>query len=323
MEARITALGTYVPEKIVTNFDFEKIVETSDEWIVKRTGIRERRFAAEGEFTTDLCYQAAQNLQDEYGKSIKDVDFIIVGTASPDQGFPSVASQLQHRLGIPAAGAIDITAACAGFAYGIILARGLIASGTYRKVLVFGAETLSKILDFTDRASCILFGDGAGVVLVEAAEKGNILGTITGTEGEGGSSLYLTNLSTRLNGTELIADRNIHQDGRKVFKWAITTISKESTRLAENSGLDMKDIDWYIPHSANMRIIEALCNNTGLPMEKALESITDYGNTSSASIPLALGLGIKAGKVKKGDTIMMIGFGGGLVYAGIVVKWGV
>lgn len=321
MQAKITALGAYVPERIIDNHYFESIVETNDEWIQSRTGIRTRHFAAENEFTTHLCAAAAKNLVEENNVALDDVDFIIVATVTPDQVMPSVASQVQDKLGLKNAGAIDVAAACAGFAYGIILAQGLIASGTHRKVLVFGAETLTKFTNYDDRTSCILFGDGAGAVLVEAAPKGNILGAVTGSSGDGGKDLYLSHMRKQINGQDVITDNKIHQNGRAVFKWAVNTVSEQMEVLAGRSHLKLEDIDWFIPHSANMRIIEALCNQSGFPLEKTLESITIYGNTSSASIPLALHRGVREGKVKRGDKIMMIGFGGGLVYAGVVVEW--
>ena len=321
MEAKITALGTYVPERVVDNHYFESIVETSDAWITSRTGIHTRRFAGESEFTTHLCAAAAQNLVEENKADLSDVDFIIVATVTPDQVMPSVASQVQTKLGIQYAGAIDISAACAGFAYGIVLAKGLIAAGTHKKILVFGAETLTKFTNFEDRTSCILFGDGAGAVLIEAAPKGNILGVITGSQGDGGKDLYISHMRKQINGQDVITDNKIHQNGRAVFKWAVNTVSEQMPILANRAQLELKDIDWFIPHSANLRIIEALCKQTGFPIEKTLESITVYGNTSSASIPLALHRGLREGKVKKGDRLMLIGFGGGLVYSGVVIEW--
>ena len=321
MQAKITALGTYVPEHIVDNHYFEAIVDTNDEWIVSRTGIKTRRFAAENEFTSHLCIGAARNLVEENNVTLDDVDFVIVATVTPDQTMPSVASQVQDKLGLRHAGAIDISAACAGFAYGIILAKGLIAGGTHRKVLVFGAETLTKFTNYEDRTTCILFGDGAGCVLVEAAPQGNILAAVTGSQGDSGKDLYMSNMRKQINGQDIITDNKIHQNGKAVFKWAVTTVAEQMQVLAERAQLSLDQIDWFIPHSANLRIIEALCNQSGFPPEKTLESITLFGNTSSASIPLALHRGIREGKVKKGDRLMLIGFGGGLVYAGIVIEW--
>lgn len=321
MKAKITAIGTAVPDRIVDNHFFTSFLDTTDEWIRSRSGITTRRFAADDEFTSDMCFRAAQNLVGLSGKDLSDVDFVIVATISPDQTMPTVAAILQDRLGLKNAGAIDISAACAGFSYGITLANGLIAAGTHRKILVFGSEALSKITDFTDRSSCVLFGDGAGVALVEADGTGNILAAITGSEGSGGKELYLTNLPRNIQGVEAIADGKIHQNGRAVFKWAVTTIAQVMQELPKKAGLTLDEIDWFVPHSANLRIIEAICQQANFPIEKTLESITLYGNTSSASIPLAFARGISEGKVRRGDTVMMIGFGGGLVYSGVIFRW--
>lgn len=321
MEAKLTAIGIYAPEKVVDNHYFEQFIDTSDEWIRSRTGIITRRFAAEKEFTSDLAEQAVRNMAAEYRLHLDDVDFILVATVTHDQIMPSMACQLQYRLGMPNAAALDISAACGGFGYGLVLAKGLINSGMYRKILVIGAETLTKVTDFTDRTSCILFGDGAGVVLIEAAEKGNIGACVAGADGSGGQDLYLSNQNTLINGEEILANNKIVQNGRKVFKWAVSQMSLQFNILLEKEGLSVEDIDWFVPHSANMRIIEAICKQVGLPVEKALESVSTYGNTSSASIPLALYEGVRAGKVRKGHKVMMLGFGGGLTYAGAIVEW--
>ncbi len=321
MESRIHAIGMAVPQRKVTNQDFEAMIDTNDEWIVSRTGIRTRYHAEADEFTSDLCVKAVQDLVNTYQVSIDDVDMVLVSTVSPDQPMPSVACKVQYKLNLAKAGALDLYAACAGFSYGIVVAKGLVAAGTHRKILVIGGETLSKVTDFSDRTSCVLFGDGAAAVLIEAAEKGNIGACITGASGEGGIDLYISGISDSIDGQPLNPNGKIVQNGRKVFKWAVTTVAAQMKILAEKNGLTLDDIDWFVPHSANLRIIEAICNETGFPMAKVLESIVNYGNTSSASIPLALHSGIKSGKVKKGDRIMLMGFGGGLAYAGTVITW--
>lgn len=319
--ARLTAIGIAVPEKKIDNHYFEKIIETTDEWIVSRTGIKTRYHTGQDEFTSDLCVKAAQDLVAKYNKSLDDVDMILVATTSPDQPMPSMACRVQYRLNLQRAGALDIYAACAGFSYGVVMARGLIAGGMHRKILVIGAETLSKVTDFTDRTSCFLFGDGAGAVLIEADEKGNVGACITGANGEGGQDLYISGFAETIDGQELKMNRCIVQNGRKVFRWAVTKMSEQMKVLAEKNGLTLDQIDWFVPHSANLRIIEAICNETGFPLEKTLESIVDFGNTSSASIPIALYNGIQSGKVKRGDRIMILGFGGGLAFAGTVIEW--
>ena len=321
MRAKISAIGTYVPEKIVDNHFFEGIVETSDEWIQTRTGIKTRRYAADNEYTSDLSIKAVEDLCNGDHDMLSDVDFIIISSSTSNHSMPNLASRVQQHFGIQNCGTIDLVAACAGYPYGIIVAKGLIESGIYKKVLIIGADTLSKFIDFEDRTTCILFGDGAGATLVEASDEGNILASCTGTDGDSAHNLYLSNLSKQING-QLIEDNNkIHQDGRKVFKWAVSTVSRESQKLVEGMELSIRDIDWFIPHSANLRIIEAICEQMDFPKDRALESVVNYGNTSAASIPLALHRGIKDGKVKKGDKILMIGFGAGLTYAGTVVEW--
>lgn len=319
--ARLTAIGMAVPEKQIDNKYFETLIETTDEWIVSRTGIRTRYHTGPEEFTSDLCVRAVQDLSAKYDVALDDVDMIIVATTSPDQPMPSMACRVQYRMNMPRAGALDVYAACAGFSYGVVMAKGLIAGGMHRKILVIGAETLSKVTDFTDRTSCFLFGDGAGAVLIEAAEIGNIGACVTGANGEGGTDLYISGFAKTIDGQELKMNRCIVQNGRKVFKWAVNKMSEQMKVLAEKNNLTLDQIDWFVPHSANLRIIEAICNETGFPFEKTLESIVNYGNTSSATIPIALYNGIQSGKVKRGDRIMILGFGGGLAFAGAVITW--
>jgi len=320
MNPRISAVSAFAPEKVVTNHDFEKQIDTSDEWIKTRTGISERHYASETEFTTDLCVAAALRMVTEEKVSIDDTDFIIVATITPDQIFPSVASQVANRLGLNSVGAMDISAACAGWVYGLIMAQSLVASGMYKKILVFGGETLTKITDFTDRTTCILFGDAAGVAIVENGAAGKMYRGLTGTSGEGGKDLYMTHLSDVVNGVKVIDSHKIVQNGKAVFKWAVQTVSDKIGELLSQNNLTVDDIDWFIPHSANMRIIESITQSVGLPMSKTLESIQLYGNTSSASIPLAIYEGLKSGKLKKGHKILLFGFGGGLTYAGTILE---
>jgi 3-oxoacyl-[acyl-carrier-protein] synthase-3 len=321
MNAQITAIAAYAPERRVDNAYFEKIIETNDEWIVTRTGIRERRFAAADETNSGICVKAAEKLLAENpGITLDGVDFIMVATTTADQVMPSMASQVQNALKIPNAGCIDIMAACAGFVYGVIVAKGLVTAGTHKKVLVFGAECLSKFTDMTDRTSCILFGDGAGVALIEPSETQKIFETVTGTDGSYGKDLYLSQTATTVNGEEIKRDGKIHQNGKVVFKWAVRTIAQNAGLLLEKNKMTLADLDWIILHSANLRIIEAVANEIGFPMEKMLTSIELFGNTSSASIPLAWDLAKQAGKIKKGNKILLLGFGGGLTYAGTVIE---
>jgi 3-oxoacyl-[acyl-carrier-protein] synthase III len=319
--AAITAIGTYVPEQVLTNADLERMVDTNNEWIVQRTGIHERRIAAPEEFTSDLCIRAVKNLSNTYGKSLEDVDLVIVATTTPDYPFPSVASRVQAYFGMTKAGAFDMSATCAGFAYGLHVANGLVTSGLHRKVLVIAGDVLSKVTDYTDRTTCILFGDGAGAVLVEPSEEPGFLATHLGAQGEGGIHLYRSGLSTKLDGHDLKADGCIVQNGREVYRWAVTTVPKGMKDLLESAGLSIDDIDWFVPHSANLRMIESICEKSGFPIERTLYSLERYGNTSAATMPLSIAMGVQEGKIRKGDTLLLYGFGGGLVYAGNVIRW--
>ncbi|HTD40799.1 MAG TPA: beta-ketoacyl-ACP synthase III [Mucilaginibacter sp.] len=321
MNSKITAIGVYAPPQVITNDWFANKIETNNEWIISRTGIKERRFAEPDEYTSDMCVKATKNLLAENpGISLDGVDFIVVGTTTADQVMPSMASQIQNAFDIQNAGCLDIMAACAGFVYGIILAKGLIAAGTHKKILVFGAETLSKFTDFTDRTSCILFGDGAGVALVEPSDRPKVLNTINGTDGSHGKDLYLSQHASVVNGEEIVPNGKIHQNGKVVFKWAIQTITNKVDELLSKNALKLEDLDWIILHSANLRIIEAVAQELSVPMDKMLTSIEFYGNTSSASIPLAWDLAAKSGKIKPGNKMLLLGFGGGLTFAGVIVE---
>ena len=321
-KARITAKGAYIPEKILTNEELEDIVDTNDEWIVKRTGIKERRISKENEQTSDLAYKAVIDLQNKYGKNIKDVDFIIVCTLTPDFKTPSVSSYIQYKLGIENAGAIDINAACAGFAYGLYLANSLITTGTNKKVLVIGSESLSKITDYTDRTTCILFGDGAGAFLVEKDESNpSFISVINGSNGAKGKNLYASNISNSLDNELINTNGLITQNGREVYKWAVSTLPKKISELANSCDLKISDIDWLIPHSANLRMLESICERIGMPSSKLITSIRKTGNTSSASIPLSVDSAVQAKTLLKNQKIMLFGFGGGLAYSGLVINW--
>lgn len=318
---RVTAIGSYVPEKKLTNFDLEKMVETTNEWIVQRTGIHERRIARSDEFTSDLCVSAVKDLMYRYNKSVEDVDMIIVATSTPDFPFPSVASIIQNRLNIGQAGAIDLSAACAGFVYGLHTAHSLIRSGLHKKVLVIGVDALSKITDYTDRSTCILFGDAAGAVLVEKDEEAeDFVGFHLGSDGSGAQHVYRTSLSNKVNDVELVDTQYLVQNGREVFKWVVRNVPKSIKELLEKAETSLDDVDWFIPHSANLRLIEPICEKIGHPIEKTLYSLVKFGNTSAATIPLALDLGIREGKVQNGDQVLMYGFGSGLVHAGQLLK---
>lgn len=322
--AAITAIGGYVPERILTNADLEKIVDTSDDWIVRRTGIRERRIAAEQEFTSQMCIAAVRDLIEHHGKNILDVDLILVCTHTPDFPFPGVACQVQHHFAIPNAGALDINATCAGFVYGLHLANGLITAGLHRKILVIAADCMSKITDYTDRTTCILFGDGAGAVLVEPEDdKPGFLGAALGADGSGGGMLYRTGLSSNWNGTELQATSFVVQNGREVYKWAVQTVPAGVERLLGETGIAKEQIDWFVPHSANLRMVESICEKSGIPLDRTLYSMVRFGNTSAATIPLSLWENSRNGTLRNGDLVLMYGFGGGLVHGGVVTRWSI
>ncbi|OXM84418.1 ketoacyl-ACP synthase III [Paenibacillus rigui] len=322
--ARMTAIGSYVPNRKLTNHDLEQMVDTSDEWIVQRTGIRERRISEPTQYTSDLCVAAVQDMMRRYNKSVQDVDMILVATSTADFPFPSTASIVQAKLGIsPATGALDLSAACAGFVYALHTAHSFIASGLHRKILVIGADALSKITDYTDRTTCVLFGDAAGAVLIEREEREerhSFLSYHVTTEGEGGVHVYQTRIADRLHGVELQDTKLLVQNGREVFRWALRTVPEGVKAVVGKSGLTLENVDWFIPHSANLRIIEPLCERTGISMDRTLYSLEYFGNTSAASIPLALDLAVREQRVKPGDHALLYGFGSGLVQAGLVMR---
>ncbi|TWT25840.1 ketoacyl-ACP synthase III [Planomicrobium sp. CPCC 101110] len=320
--ARITAIGSYVPKKRLTNNDLEALVDTNDEWIVQRTGIKERRIAADNEYTSDISIKAVENLIERYQKTVDDVDMIIVCTMTPDFKTPSVAALVQAKLGIKNTGAIDLNAACAGFAYGLHVANGLVSAGLHRKVLVIGAETFSKIIDYSDRTTCILFGDGGGAVLVEYDEQQpSFIASHMGTDGILGKNLYCTDLSDSMFGEELPVNGFIAQNGREVYKWAVNTVPKGMEALMGKTELKLDEVDWFVPHSANLRIIESICSRSGLPLERAIYSLEHFGNTSAATIPLSLDKGVREGKIQRDDKLLLYGFGGGLTHAGLLINW--
>ncbi|WP_433748901.1 beta-ketoacyl-ACP synthase III [Falsibacillus pallidus] len=310
MNAGIIGIGRYNPEKVVTNADLEKIMDTSDEWIRTRTGIEERRLAGDDMDTSDLAYEAAKNAIKNAEIDPEDIDLILVATVTPDTPFPSVATMLQERLGAKKAAAMDISAACAGFMYGIVTAKQFIETNTYKHVLVIGVEKLSKITDWDDRNTAVLFGDGAGAAIVGPVSEGRgILSFELGADGSGGKHLFQ-------NG------KYIYMNGREVFKFAVRQMGESCINVIEKAGLKKEDVDFLIPHQANIRIMEASRQRLELPEEKMSKTVHKYGNTSAASIPISLVEELEAGKVKDDDVIVMVGFGGGLTWGAIAIKWG-
>lgn len=319
---RAAAIGMYVPQRVVTNEDLARIVETSDEWIVQRTGIRTRRRVAENEFSSDLAVNAVRDLLRAYPDvDVRSIDCVLVASTTPDYVYPSISALVQDRLGIPtSAGAIDISAACAGFCAVLNIGAALIASGQARNVLLIAAEALTRSVDYSDRSTCVLFGDGAAAMLIVRDERCALAGMDSGSDGSAGPSLYRTAMRGEIGG---VRDESglLRQVGRDVYRWVLENIPVAIDRILDRAGMSLDEVDWFIPHSANMRMIEALCKRIGFPLERTLTSVTEYGNTSAVSIPLALIPAVRNGTVKSGDRILMIGFGGGLVSAGAVLTW--
>ncbi|MRN55214.1 beta-ketoacyl-ACP synthase III [Paenibacillus monticola] len=321
----IIGTGKYVPEKILTNSDLEKIVDTNDEWIVSRTGIRERHIAAPHEATSDLAYEAALKALASAGMNAEELDLIIIATVTPDSSFPSTACILQDKLGAKNAAAFDLSAACSGFVYSLATAVGFIQNGMYNNALVIGADTLSRITDYTDRNTCVLFGDGAGAVIVGEVPEGRGFQSFDlGAEGSGGHLLKLEAGGSRLPASEqTVADKKhfIYMNGRDVFKFAVRIMGSATERVLTKAGLVKEDIDLFVPHQANIRIIHSAMQRLDLPPEKCVINVDKYANTSAASIPLALVEAAEEGRMKEGDTVLMVGFGGGLTWGAAVIIW--
>ena len=320
--ARIAGTGSYLPEKVLTNDDLSKIVDTSDEWIAARTGIRERHVAAEGETTGDLAYHAAVRAMEAAGVEASELDLIVLGTTTPDLIFPSTACLLQHRLGANGCPAFDVNAACSGFFYALTVADKFIRSGSARTVLVVGAETLTRMLDWNDRGTCVLFGDGAGAVVLKADSDTGILSTHM--HADGGKKELLWNpvgVSVGFKPGEHNAGVKVLMTGNEVFKHAVKALdSVVEEALAANS-LDRHEIDWLIPHQANLRIIEATAKRLDMPMERVIVTVDRHGNTSSGSVPLALDEAVRSGRVKRGQLVLLEAFGGGFTWGSALMRY--
>jgi len=321
----VIGTGKYVPEKILTNKDLEAIVETSDEWIVSRTGIQERHIAAPEQATSDLAYEAAIKALESAGMTAQDLDLIIVATVTPDMAFPSTACILQDKLGAKGAAAFDLSAACSGFVYGLATATSFIKTGIYNNALIIGADCLSRITDYTDRNTCVLFGDGAGAVVIgEVPEGRGFLSFDLGAEGAGGSLLKLEAGGSRLPASADTLENKqhyIYMNGREVFKFAVRVMGTATVDVLEKAGLSKDDIDLFVPHQANVRIIQSAMQRLDLPEEKVVVNVHKYANTSAASIPLALVEAAEEGRMKEGDRVLMVGFGGGLTWGASVLVW--
>ncbi|HIV75208.1 MAG TPA: ketoacyl-ACP synthase III [Candidatus Pseudogracilibacillus intestinigallinarum] len=311
MGVGIIGVGHYAPDNIVTNTDLEKIVDTTDEWIRTRTGIEERRIAKDDEDSSDMAFIAAERALKSAGKTADEIDLILVATVTPDTPFPSVACMIQDRLGATNAAAMDLGAACAGFMYGVITGQQFIEAGAYKNVLVVGVDKLSKITDWTDRNTCVLLGDGAGAAVLSNVSEGNgILSFELGANGKGGPHLLQKD------------DGFLYMNGREVFKFAVRQMPESCINVVEKAGLRKEDVDYLVPHQANIRIMEAARQRIGIDEDKMATTIKYYGNNSSASIPIALSQSIEDGKIKDGDVIVLVGFGGGLTWGAVALRWG-
>ncbi|WP_283638063.1 beta-ketoacyl-ACP synthase III [Marinovum algicola] len=319
--AVVIGAGHYLPERVVENAEFEKTLDTSDEWIRSRSGIERRHFAAEGETTSDLATKAAQRALDQAGLAANDIDAIVLATSTADLTFPSAASMVQAKLGMDHGFAFDLQAVCAGFAYALTNANALILSGQASRVLVIGAETFSRIMDWNDRSTCVLFGDGAGALVLEAQEGNGtpedrgILATDLNSDGRHKDILYVDGgISTQTTGF-------LRMQGKEVFRHAVEKLAATAVKAMDIAGVSSEDVDWVVPHQANIRIIQGTARKMGLPMDKVVVTVQDHGNTSAASIPLALSVGVERGQIKKGDLIVTEAIGGGLAWGAVVLRW--
>lgn len=319
--AVITGVGHYLPERVVPNSEFEEILDTTDEWIQSRSGIERRHFAAEGESTSDLATHAARAALKDAGLDVDQIDAVIVATTTPDLTFPSVATMVQSALGMTQGFAFDVQAVCAGFVYSLSTANALIISGQAQRVLVIGAETFSSILNWTDRSTCVLFGDGAGAVVLElqdgvgTADDRGILATDLHSDGRYKDLLYVDGgISTQSKG-------QIRMQGNQVFRHAVEKLAATTDAALEKAGLTPSDVDWIVPHQANIRIIRGTAKKMGLSMDQVVVTVQDHGNTSAASIPLALSVGRDRGQIKRGDLLVTEAIGGGLAWGAVVLRW--
>lgn len=322
----VLGTGSYVPDRIVTNDDMAKIVDTSDEWIRTRTGISERRFAADDEATSDLACAAGARAIEAAGIDRSEIDLIIVATMTPDMPFPSTACLVQSKLGLPNVCAFDVQAACSGFVYTLGIANAMLLSGNFNKALVIGAEKTSPILDFEDRTTCVLFGDGAGAVVLSRTDTPNvgILGSLGGSDGSDPSLLQQPGGGSAIpSSVESLAARQhfLKMNGKEIFKQAVRVMGKASSDILEQQGFDSSEIDLVIPHQANMRIIDSLAKRMKLPMEKFHNNLDRYGNTSAASVGIALDEAYRAGRIQSGDLLLLVAFGAGLTWASALIKW--
>lgn len=319
LNAHILGTGSYLPARRLTNDDLSKIVDTSDEWIATRTGIKARHIAAENEQTSDLAVAAAKAALADAAISAKDIDLIIVATSTPDMIFPATACIVQNKLGIAGCPAFDVQAVCAGFMYAMATANAYIRSGMAKRALVIGAETFSRLLDWNDRRTCVLFGDGAGAVILGASEQeGGIISTKLQADG---SYSQILQTPGKIAAGSIEGSPYLYMDGQAVYKFAVKALANVAREVIEESNLQPADIDWIIPHQANLRIIESTARHLGVPMDKVIVTLSEQGNTSAASVPLALDEGIRSGRIRHGQTLLLEGIGGGFAWGAITLKY--
>lgn len=324
--AKITALGTYVPPRVLTNADLEKMVDTTNEWILERVGIRERHIVDKGVAASDLAVAAVKNLVESHPFDLQEVDLIVVGTVTPDMMYPSTACLVQHKLGIQNTWGFDVSAGCSGFVYALNTGVKFVESGQYKKVLVIGSDVNSSMTDYTDRAVCIIFGDGAGAVLLEPSQDGDgVIDHVAQIEGMGGQFLYMPgggSLNPASYETVEHKMHYIHQDGKNVFKYAVKKMAEMTDRILERNHLSGKDIDCFIAHQANRRIITATADRLGMPMEKVVINIDRFGNTTAGTIPIAMRTAIEEGKLNSGDMLLIAAVGAGFTSGATLMRWG-
>ncbi|WP_243750727.1 beta-ketoacyl-ACP synthase III [Thiomicrorhabdus marina] len=319
--SRIIGTGGYLPEKVLTNVDLESMVETSDEWIRERTGIEQRHIAADGETTADLGENAARAAIEMAGIDAGSIDLIVVATTTPDKIFPSTACLIQQRLDIHGCPAFDVQAVCSGFVYALSVADQFVKTGMSKRALVIGAETLSRITNWQDRNTCVLFGDGAGAVLLEASEEAGILSTHIHADGEFEELLHVPSGPSKLPQTDQVAERTMSMKGNEVFKVAVNTLSKVATETLAANNMQKEDLDWLVPHQANMRIIKATAKKLKLKDDQTVVTVNKHANTSSASVPLALNEAVRDGRIQRGETLLLEAFGGGFTWGSALIKY--
>jgi 3-oxoacyl-[acyl-carrier-protein] synthase-3 len=318
--SKIIGTGRYLPEKVLTNKDLEKIVDTNDQWIQERTGIKQRHIAADGQYTSDLSYNASIKALEAAGIEATDLDMILVGTTTPDLIFPSTACLLQSKLGCPGIAAFDVNAACSSFVYALSVADKYIKSGTHKRILVVGAETLTRIINWEDRTTAVLFGDGAGAAVLEASEEQGILSTHIHANGDHADLLTTNKGPSRGMDDSETGPIAIMMKGNAVFKVAVKTLGSIVDETLEHNNMEKSDIDWLVPHQANLRIITATAKKLKMDMDQVIVTVDQTGNTSAASVPMALDYGIRSGKIKKGQTVLLEAFGGGFTWGSALLK---